>query len=758
MTTIARIAYIGNALPRRCGIATFTHDLEKAISKAGRFQSTIVAMSDRPEGYDYPPEIGFEIYDQVIDDYTAAAKFINDGKYDIVSLQHEFGIFGGDSGRYILGLISRLNAPVVTTLHTVLATPNASQRSVITKILSLSHRVVVMAQKAKHLLQSVYNVPSSKIVVIAHGIPDTNYTDPESVKVKRGFSGKQTILTFGLLSPNKGIEVVIDAMPTILKKNPEAVYIVVGATHPNLVRHQGEAYRDSLVARAKDLGVSEHVVFLNQFVDKETLLDFIAMSDIYVTPYLSEAQMTSGTLAYSFGMGKAIVSTPYWYAKELLADGRGTLVPFNDVLATGAAISDLLCDETKRIAIGKRAYDAGRSMIWPRVAEAYIRVFEQAARRYKLIPIESLPKKWSEALPHIKTAHLLAMCDSTGITQHSLFCVPDRSHGYCVDDNARALILACELSKTPSALPATMMSDFCAFIQHAWNRDTRRFRNFMSYSRLWLEDVGSEDSHGRALWALGVCARDAPTESLRLWAKALFGEALHGVEGFTSPRAWAFCLIGLDAYPCDTVMAKCLTERLVSLYRRLETHDHHWFEADLTYDNARLSQAVLCGAAIVQNPDFTEVGLKSLHWLLSKQCAPSGYFRPIGTDGYLTQGQTTALFDQQPLESQATIAACRTAWGLTHDAHWLNGAQAAFNWYFGDNDLGLSLIDNETGRCCDGLHPDRVNENCGAESVLAYLLSLNDMLILDKQTNLSLRQDPRDISLPADKATALTAA
>ena len=431
MTPSIRLAFIGNSLPRRCGIATFTNDLQHAVALSRpSAEAVIVAMNDGGQSYNYPPVVRVQISDEKLKDYTRAAEALNAGQFDVVSLQHEFGIFGGDAGANVLTLLSRLNMPVVTTLHTVLSDPKPIQRRVLADIVGISAKVVVMAEKAKELLVSTYDVRARKIEVIPHGIPDVPYVAPEAAKLKLGFEGRPVILTFGLLSPNKGIEVMIDAMPAVLRAAPAAVYVVLGATHPNLVRNQGEVYRESLVARARARGVENHVVFLDRFVDLETLLDFISMCDVYVTPYLNESQMTSGTLAYSFGLGKAVVSTPYWHARELLADGRGVLVPFNDVATIGAEVAGLLTDHPRREAMRERAYAGSRTMTWARTAERYVSLFEslRGAPRpaVRAMPSESVPPVRSPLPPVVQLGHLRVMCDDTGLFQHAIHSIPDR--------------------------------------------------------------------------------------------------------------------------------------------------------------------------------------------------------------------------------------------------------------------------------------------------------------------------------------------
>lgn len=746
MTALDRIAFIGNSLPRRCGIATFTTDLQQAVAASDPDLATsIMAMNDG-DGYDYPSSVGFQIRDDRIEDYARAADFLNDGRFDVVSLQHEFGIFGGEAGAHVAGLLSRLTMPVVTTLHTVLSEPSPAQRDVMERIVDASSRVVVMAEKGRDMLRTIYRLPADKIEVIAHGIPDFAFIEPDEAKVRHGFAGRSVILTFGLLSPNKGIEVMIDAMPSILRRRSDAVYVILGATHPHLVREQGEAYRIGLQKRVHELGIEDHVVFLDQFVDRETLLGFISMCDVYVTPYLNEAQMTSGTLAYSFGLGKAVVSTPYWHAQELLADGRGVLVPFGDVVATGNEIAGLLTDADRRQAMRRRAYASSRSMTWEQTAKRYLATFE-AARRGRLLSViagtaQARPSRQPSAPPELRTDHLHCMCDDTGLFQHAVHSVPDRAHGYCVDDNARALLLSCLLgSAGEQRLPEPLTARFASFVQHAWNPQARRFRNFMSFDRRWLEEVGSEDSHGRTLWALGECARSDTSPSRRRWATALFAEALPVVESFNSPRAWGFALLGLDAY-CAVVAApssttrlrSLLADRLLDLLSTVETPAWVWFEEGLSYDNARLPQALIATGLSMQVPACVEAGLHSLRWLVGVQSTPAGLFRPVGSDSFSDRLSPPKAFDQQPLEATATISACLAAWRADGDPQWRAEAVRAFAWFMGENDLSTPLVDLETGACRDGLHRDRPNENRGGESVVSYLLSLAEIRQLSRMS------------------------
>jgi glycosyltransferase involved in cell wall biosynthesis len=733
-----RVAFIGNSLPRRCGIATFTTDLEQAVGALpGVAETAIFAMRDPGGDYAWPPSVRLSIDQNDPAQYRAAADFINDDGFDIACLQHEFGIYGGVSGDLILGLIAALKVPLVTTLHTVLDQPTRAQRVVMGAILAASARVVVMAHKGRDILIETYGADPDKIVIIPHGIPDAPFATSQGAKERLGFSGRTVLLTFGLISPSKGIETMIEAMPAILAHRPDAVYVVMGATHPHLLRDTGEAYRDSLIARVKALGLEDHVVFLNRFVERPELLEHIAMCDVYVTPYLVASQLTSGTLAYSHGMGRPVVSTPYWHAAELLGDGSGILVPFSNPLALGEAVIALFDNEPARLAMGRKAYAASRPAVWSSTAERYVDCFRGALQDTVFPVIGERDVHRTGPLPETSNRHFMAMCDDTGIFQHAIHTVPDRLHGYCVDDNARALLLCCTAeNRLGPRTQETLTARFAAFVQHAWNPDTLRFRNFMGFSRGWLEPQGSEDSHGRTLWALGVCAQAHAGQALGPWAARLFEAALPTVLGFTSPRSWAFALLGLDGYcracpqdECAAATRKTLANRLLQLLTLTQTPDWLWFEKRLTYDNARLPEALIRTGLATGDSAMIEVGLRCLRWLMAKQTAPAGHFRPAGSQGFLID-YTILPFDQQPLEATATIAACAVAQMADPSGNWRGEAASAFGWFLGANDLGIALVDIGTGICRDGLHPDRANENCGAESVLSWLMALAEMRAL----------------------------
>jgi glycosyltransferase involved in cell wall biosynthesis len=738
---VRKIAFVADHLPRKCGIATFTSDLLAAVAAAHpQSQCFAVAVNDIGDGYEYPEVVRFEIEEQDLSSYLRAADFLNISNVDIVCLQHEFGIFGGPAGGHILALLRELRMPVVITLHTILREPRADQRRVMQELISLSTRLVVMVERGRQMLQEIYQAPPAKIDLIPHGIPDVGFVDPTYFKDQFGVEGRVVLLTFGLLSPNKGIEHVLNGLPQILAEFPDVVYIVLGATHPNELREHGEAYRLSLEILAKKNKLEKNVIFYNQFVELENLKEFIGAADLYITPYLNEAQITSGTLAYTFGAGKAVVSTPYWHAAELLAEERGVLVPFGDAQAIAREVIGLLRDDTRRHAIRKNAYRIGREMIWSNVAQLYMRSFELSrleatAQSRKSLATKTLDQKLRE-LPELKLSHLLRMTDSTGLFQHAIFSIPNFSEGYCTDDNARAFVLAVllgELGEEPESV-RTLATTYAAFLHHAFDVKVKRFHNHLSFDRRWLDAQGSEDCQARALWALGMGVGRSPYRSFQIMAGQLFALALPALTEFTSPRAWAFGLIGIHEYlrrlGGDSLVnqtRETLTFRLMELLERNCQPDWCWFERELSYDNAKLAHALILSGHATGQPAVLERGLKALRWLTELQTSENGHFRPIGTNGFYRRGGPRANFDQQPIEAQSTVSACLDAYRATSDFWWYEQAQRAFDWYIGWNDLGLELYSAETGACRDGLHLDRVNGNQGAESTLAFLLSLAEM-------------------------------
>ena len=734
---------VGNYLPRRCGIATFTTDLLTSIAnKTPKTSCWAVALNDNPKGYHYPDQVRFEISKNVIKEYHLAADFLNINRAEIVCLQHEYGIFGGESGSHILEMLGELRMPLVTTLHTVLKEPDPTQKKIMVKLGELSDRLVVMSHRAEEFLREIYGIPKNKIVLIPHGIPDLPFVDPSFYKEKLGVDERKVILTFGLLSPNKGTEYMIDAMPEIISRHPESILIVLGATHPEIKKNSGEEYRISLQQHARRLGVEKYLILHDLFVDLPELCEFLGGSDIYVTPYLNEAQIVSGTLAYALGAGKAVVSTPYWYAEEMLDEKRGRLVPFRDSKALTVEIIDLFDNEVKTNAMRKRAYMHCRNMIWKEVARMYLEVFKKVKEERQEKPGQLLIKRTHyispQELPEINLKHLRLLTDDTGMLQHSKFTVPDRSHGYCTDDNARALIavlMAQEMVPENASL-YDFAGRYLSFLEHAFNNENGRFRNFMTFDRKWTEDYGSEDSQGRAIWGLGVTVALSKAEGQVRLAMNLFKRALLVLNDFESPRAWAFSLIGIHAYlvrfsgDSDARrIRKVLALKLFDLYAKNASPDWPWIEDIVAYSSGRIPQALLLSGQWLHRGDVIEAGLNSLEWLVKIQTDPAGHFAPIGNDGWYVKNGKRAKLDQQPVEAHSMIDACVEAYNVTGDKKWIEEARRCFDWFLGSNDLNVLIYDYATGGCHDGLTAEGANLNQGAESTLAWLLSLLKMYV-----------------------------
>ncbi len=736
--SLSRVAVIGNYLPRRCGIATFTTDLCEAMaSEAPSVQVAAMAINDIPQGYRYPLTVRFEISQNRLTDYRLAADFLNMNQFDLVCVQHEYGIFGGNAGSHILVLLRRLRMPIITTLHTILKDPSDEQRLVLKEFAALSDRLVVMSDRSVVFLKEIYNVPESKIAFIHHGIPDVAFVDSNYYKDQFEVEGRRVILTFGLLSPNKGIEYMIDALPTIVKTYPDVAYIILGATHPNVKRTSGEEYRLFLQSRVVDLGLEKHVVFLNGFVESEKLSEFLGVADLYVTPYLNEAQIVSGTLAYALGSGKAIVSTPYWYAQDMLADKRGRFASFRNTEELASQCIYLFDNEVERHAMRKRAYTFSRAMVWREVARQYLKLFAETKADRCTKPRHAYRtdtlQPFGGELPEINLAHFRLLTDDTGILQHAKHTVPDRMHGYSADDNARALIVVLMASGLLPDDPSLgiLASRYLSFLHHAFQEDNGRFRNFMSFDRKWTGEIGSEDSHGRALWALGVATVSERSEGLRRLASELFQLALPIVPRFTHPRSWAFALTGLHHYlkrfHGDSEarrVQRTLARRLHKSFVENAADDWLWPVDTVAYSNGKLPYALLLAGEDLGESEMTDMALRCLDWLVRIQTGPDKCFSPIGTNGWYPRGGTKARFDQQPIDVYTMLEACIEAYSVTAEEHWLVEARKCFEWFLGRNDLRLPVYDYASGGCRDGLHSDRANENQGAESTLAWLLSL----------------------------------
>jgi len=737
---LRKVALLGNHLPRQCGIATFTTDLGAAI--AAQFPALgcfVVAMNDAVRRHAYPPSVHFEIEQNDVASYRRAVDFLNVSSVDALSLQHEYGIFGGEAGGLVLSLLGELRMPIVTTLHTILASPDPTQRRVMDGIVRLSERLVVMSEHGAALLRQVHGVAAKKIDLIPHGIPEVMFHAGD--KDRLGVQGKSVILTFGLLSPDKGIEYVVDALPAILEAYPDTVYIVLGATHPHVLEQSGETYRLMLEARARRLGVDASLLFHDRFVSQDELGEFLTAADIYITPYLNPEQSTSGTLAYAVGAARAVISTPYRYANELLADGRGVLVPARDSDAIAREVIGLLADEGRASEMRARAGEFGRGMAWGAVARRHVDSLQHAVRthaerRRSAFRARTLAEG-PVGLPELNLEHLRRLTDDTGLLQHAVYVVPRYAEGYCLDDNARALMLVVSLEQAGSmerkGLGALALR-YLAFVNHSYDPPSGRFRNFLTYGRTWGEARGSEDSHARALWALGTLVGRASDPGRKSLGGELFHAALPALARFSSPRSWAYALLGIDeylhAFQGDTSvqsMREGLVTRLLELHERASSEDWPWFEDRVTYCNARLPQALVVSGADMGRAEVVAIGTRALDWLVSLQQTREGYFAPIGSDGFYRKGTDPARFDQQPVEACGMVSACIDAHRVTGEEHWLARARSTFGWFLGQNHLHQSLYDPTTGGCRDGLHAEHVNENQGAESTLSFLQALWDM-------------------------------
>jgi glycosyltransferase involved in cell wall biosynthesis len=726
-----KVCLIGTYPPRECGIGTFTRDLRNAICQvADDVQAFVIAMTNPPNNYKYPPEVVFEIRQNQLNDYRLAAEYINFSGADIVCVQHEFGIFGGPEGRYILELLKNLNKPVVTTLHTVLSEPLAGFRVSLIRVANASDRLVVLNSRAIPILKDVYGITEEKVSLIHHGVPDVPFVDPNYYKDKFGVEGRLVLLTFGLLSRNKGIEMMLDALPEIVSVHPEVVYIVLGATHPEVKRRDGEEYRLMLKRRVRELGLEDYVIFYDRYVDDDELREFLGACDIYITPYQSREQIVSGTLAYAVGMGKAVVSTPYLYAEELLANGRGKLVPFGDSKALARTINRLIENEAMRHQMRKRAYKFGRQMTWPEVGRAYVELFRQTVGEFQGRTSATLPLvRASLDVPEIKLDHLVRLTDDTGLIQHATYGIPDRRFGYSTDDAGRALVVTLMHHRNfedPTAL--RLATTYLSFLQLA-QRPDGRFHNFMNYARQFTDEVGSEDTLGRALWGVGMAVALGPTEGMRALAREMFERSLSALD-LVHARAISYAICGLHAflqrYDGAALVRRKLDElanRLASLYEGARADDWRWFGEELTYANAKLPQAMLLAYQATGEERFLQIGLESLDFLL-EQTYSGGQFDFIGNQGWYRRGGERATFGQQPIEAGYTAEACATAYEITEKSYYLEMARAAVEWLLGRNRLGVRLYDLVTGACSDGLDPQGASLNQGAESVICCLLGL----------------------------------
>jgi glycosyltransferase involved in cell wall biosynthesis len=727
-----KVVFISSFPPRKCGIATFTSDLIDSIALAakGEFEPLVVAM--RVEDNKYNDPVKFEIRQNVKSDYICAADYINFSHVDLVSVQHEFGLFGGEGGAYLSLLIDRLKAPVITTLHTVLDDPSLPLYKSLVDICKASYKVITMNKRGVSMLRDIYNISTGKIKLIAHGIPDLPFVDSNYYKHKFGLEDRRTILTFGLLSKNKGIEVMLKAMPAIIKAEPSVIYIILGMTHPNVLKYEGESYRFGLQQMVKDLNLQEHVIFFNRFVDDKELLNFLCAADVYVTPYLSEKQLTSGTLSFAVGTGKAVVSTPYWAATELLADGRGKLVPFGDSQQISEEIIEILKNDALYYSLRRRAYEYGRSRTWPTIGRIYWRLFNskrkllRVSAKTKLSAAETIS---SIEVPEPSLDHLKKLTDDTGLFQHAKFTIPNREFGYCTDDNARAVIAMIRYyAHNPEPEALKLLDTYLSFIIHSQNSDGT-IRNFMDFNRTWFTKEPAHDAFGRVLWAFGTVMANPPAPPYLSIAKDCFDQSVEYVQK-QLPKGMAYSILGmsdyLEQFPGAIDIKRQLelaAEGLLRQYEEIHYPDWQWFEEILTYDNAVLPHAMYVAGMALDNKRYREIADITCEFLLANTFTGT-HFSFVGCNGWYERGQNKANFDQQPIEAAGTVMMLRAAYEATHNERFLTLQRKAFDWFLGQNDLHVPLYDFRTKGCNDGLTPDGVNTNQGAESTLSLLLSL----------------------------------
>ena len=730
-----KIAYISTYPPRECGIATFNNNLLKAIghhTEVVSKDSFVVAMTDTEDltTYEYPPEVQFIIRQENQKDYIRAADYINTSLTDVCILEHEFGIYGGDNGVYILPLIARLQKPLITILHTILKDPSYMQLTIIREIAKYSSKIVVMSNRAVHFLTSIYGIAEDKIKLIEHGVPDLEPKVENEVKNSVAFKNRKVLFTFGLISRNKGLETVIEALPKIAAKNPDVLYAILGTTHPGVIRNSGEEYRDSLKRLAKKLNVENHLIFINKFVSEDELYDYLTAADMYITPYLNEAQITSGTLSYAIGAGAAVISTPYWHAQELLADNRGKLFDFKDSDALAEIVNDLFANQDQLKELKDNAYNYGLHLRWPTTGNVFIETLNESILNANQAKEEIKPIIDPDMMPAFSMAHIKRLTDDTGIVQHAKYGIPNLKEGYCLDDNARALImviLAWQQNKSKTALE--LLPVYLSYIQYM-QCDDGNFRNFLSFKREYLDEVGSEDSFGRTIWALGYLINNAPNNSYREFATELFIKSIPHFAQLKHLRGLANTMIGLSsflkAHPSDEHIINELNKLATPLkasYKAHRAEQWNWFEEKMTYDNAILPLALLCHYETTHDQDSLAIGLESMEFLTSKTLE-KGYLNPVGNDGWLfKENKEMAQYDQQAIETMAIVLLYFKAYEITHDLKYIRQMYLSYQWFLGENSLRLPLYDYETKGCGDGLQNYGVNRNQGAESTLAYWIS-----------------------------------
>ncbi len=719
---VSWILYMGTYPPRECGIATFTRDLTKAVGRkfSPGVASKILAMNRNSTNiYNYPKEVIMQISDSNKEEYARAAEEINGIEaIKLINIQHEFGIFGGKDGDYLLDFLGRVNKPVIVTFHTVLPKPNEHLRNVVRKISEKSACIIVMANKAIEILAGDYGIKSD-IFMIPHGIPTVPLTSSSGEKSKIGCKGRIVLSSFGLISGNKGYEHVIEALPEVIKKFPSLVYLIIGQTHPVVRKNEGERYRLFLESRIRALGLQKHVKFYNKYLRLGEITKYLRATDVYISSGINPNQIVSGTLSYAMGCGRPVVSTPFLHAKESIGGRNGILVDFNSPKSFEDGIIKLVSDLEAAAGMGRNSYYYTRHMTWPNVALSYMEVFSKYA---------SMPEA-RKAIPRIDLKHLANLTDNFGIIQFANNTEPDVSSGYTLDDNARALIAACmhhNLFNDSSNLK--LISIYTGFIENVQQNGGRLY-NYVDSSRKVNLEHWSDDPHGRALWALGflISTTTVPPE-IKEKAERIFANAINPLKEMKSPRAIAFSILGLCFYnktrfsPENVSMIRQLADSLEYLYRRNSAGEWKWFEKYLTYSNSKLSEALFCAYTATKEKKYLYAAEESLNFLINATFE-NGMLLPVGNDGWYLHNGSKADFDQQPVDAASMVQTLLVAANVTKNNCYIEKALAAFEWFLGNNSLKQVVYDETTGGCHDGIGKSCINLNQGAESTIEYLIA-----------------------------------
>lgn len=753
-----RVAIVSTYPPRPCGIGIFSSDLRSAILQADSSTAVDVVSIVRDAQRRDEPEVVAAIRQDVRSDYTAVARTLTSRGTDVVLVEHEYGIFGGEAGDFILSLVEELEQPLVVTLHTVLSAPSVQQAEALRALCHRATLVTVFTETARRMIVEARVAPPERVRVVPHGAPmelmaarrgeapagrdAAAGSDEPTVAIPRPalerLEGRVVLSTFGLISEGKGIELAIEALPAVVAKHPSVLYLVAGQTHPEVVNAQGESYRLGLERRVRDLGLSDHVHFLDRFLTIEELAVLLSSTDLYLTPYRSREQIVSGALTFAVAAGCPVVSTPYFYAEDLLGSGAGTLVPFEDPAALAGAVLDYLDHPDRLVAARAEAERVGSRLVWPTVGLVTLEVLAEATR---LGPVRRSAKPApAPSSPRIRPDHLLSLVDDVGIIQHAYGVVPNRESGYCVDDVARLVIVALGLEREigdPSY--NRMLTLGLAFLRHAWDPELPGMRNFMGYDRTWSDAPHEGDHVGRAAWALGEVIGAQPPKAVTVPALRMLEEMASCLERSMSPRGVAFAVLGLSRPTTEVLpeplqkLLRTLADRLAGWYADVSAPDWLWFEDILTYDNARLPQALIAAGGRLDDPALVRTGLEALQWYAVHCQVDEPVVRMIGNQwrrsdpgaGSSPASEPEAYEgDEQPLNAAALVEALTEALVVTGRREYGEQATRAFEWFLGRNRLGVAVYDFATGGCHDGLGEQGPSDNEGAESTLAFLQAL----------------------------------